>query len=175
MRKIVTLILVLGIVSMASADLTWTTTGGADLSSISLLPGASMTVRIANDDTASGGGTVWTYSPDSAVALLTAPSVLTAAGNGASVVNTWTTQLWIEWEAKHTGDPPTTITTGGWLELTIAAPSTAVNLTSANVNADYYAASAGRGTSDLLTVNIIPEPATIALLGLGALLLRRRK
>ena len=171
MRKIVTLILVLGIASMASADLTWTTTGGADLPSVDLLPGGTVDVRIASDYDPAKGGTIYTVSGNGDVAEITAQSVLAAAGGDASIVATYTSLLWVKWEALDSVSP-FTIGAGPWLEITITAPSDAVNLTSTTISSDHYAT---LGVKDLLTVNIIPEPATIALLGLGGLLLRRRK
>ena len=173
MRKIVVLILVLGIASMASADLTWTTTGGADLPSVDLNPGDSVTVRIASDSAT--GGTIYTVAGDADVAKITAQAVLPAAGDDASILTTYSSQLWVKWESKDS-DEPFNNAAGPWMELTLTAPGTAVGGSSATINADMYAASNNRGTSgDLLTVNIIPEPATLALLGLGGLLLRKRK
>jgi hypothetical protein len=173
MKKLLVLLMVLTVVSAANAALTWVDALENDLPSVDLLPAASTTVYVYSD-TPNQSVVNWMGPSNTAVAGITGGSVLPAAGNSATFngVNPSGYVGWGRGESK-TGDPDLApIVVGTWYEVVITAGAGATAGQSATIGSDYYGAA---GDDDLLIVNIIPEPMTVALLGLGGLLLRRRK
>ena len=171
MKKFLVLLLVLGMASAANATLSWVDASDADLTSVSLLPGTSITVYLSSD-TANLSAVNWVDPCTATIAAVTGGSALAGAGNSATFngVNPSGYTGWGRGESK-TGDPTgAPISIGKWYEVVITA--TGVNGQSTTMSSDYYG---GAGSSDSLIVNIIPEPATLVLLGLGGLLLKRKK
>jgi hypothetical protein len=178
MKKLLVLLLVLGIASATNASLLWCDSGGLEISSVDIPVGGSVTVYLKSD--ANNLSMVnWVGPSDgswdgSAKALVSGGSAYAAAGNSASFNGSDPLGYtgWGRGESK-TGDPDLApISLGIWYSVVISANG--VNGDSMQMHSDYYATDEGR-VEDLLTVNIIPEPITVALLSLGGLFLRRRK
>jgi len=189
MRKLLILIVVLGMASMANATLTltWSTDGGATYSdvgaAVDLNYGATAWVGIHSDvqgvtgapgqwvafidvkgeagapDTDGGWtGTSAIYTPPSITAAYTVPYGYTAGGDF--------------WSAVNADGVPTNFggigTTFGYEFLcngNISDGTAVIELHDTNFG----------NVVDTLTITQIPEPMTMALLGLGGLFLRRRK
>jgi len=173
MKKLLVLMLVLGIASMANATLFLYQNGAAvGGSTITMAPGATITLQVYSTDTSNYNAYV-INGDDSAVAdligVLGNPIVLSAAGDMSS-------------KSPYTDG-------GGWgngeLFGTAGSPASGTVHVGVQHTIDFVAAGAGEtivhlydGTSyeglDMVTI-IVPEPATIALLCLGGLLLRKKK
>jgi hypothetical protein len=162
MKKLLILMLVLGITSTASAVLTWS------VSTVDVEPGASIVVQLVSSD-ADPFDPKWVGQEPSGIAEITSILALPAATPDSIVLDPTATG-YAGWWTVNTLDlnPPSDIIAGAQYDVTITAGMTADVSTA--FDSDSY------GTNDVLTVNVIPEPMTIALLGLGGLfLLRRRK
>ena len=155
MKKVLVLALVLGIASMANAALSYS------VSKLTLQQGASATVQIVADS--ADMYEVWAGA-DSGIADITAVSALADAGGDASGTASTYPGWWILIGMDNS--EPFTLVAGDHWDVTITAGM--VNGTITLDSACY----SGGGT---IAVNVIPEPITIALLGLGGLFLRRRK
>lgn len=169
MKKLLVVFLILCVASAANAALTWVDASMNDLTSIDIVESGSVTVYLKSD-TANLSMVNWVAPSDTGVARVTGGSDLTAAGDGATYAVDPSGYIgWARGESLPGGDA-TSIKAGLWYELVITAYGT--DGESMTMGSDYYAAG---GSNDVLTVNIIPEPMTVALLGLGGLFLRRRK
>jgi len=168
MKKFLILILVLGISTAANATvLSWVDSEGSALSSISVTVGESVTAYLSAND-------ALTYSPkwmDGTDAKVSISNITATAnaGTGAAIQNPTQTGYAGFWtvEAAHDGAPPSSVLAG--IQWVVDIYGDAVG--TGSVFADYY----GSNLELSVTVNDVPEPMTIALLGLGGLFLRRRK
>ena len=189
MRKLLILTLVLGMASLANATLTlvWSTDGGANYSDVGAAvdlgygntawigihsdvqgttgaPGQWVafidTVGVAGAADLDGGwtGSSAVYTPPGITAAVTIPYGYTAGGDF--------------WGATNADGVPTNFagigTTFGYEFLCNG------NIADGIVTIDLHDTNFGN-VVDTLTINQIPEPITMALLGLGGLFLRRRK
>jgi hypothetical protein len=167
MKKLLILMLVLGMTSAASAALTWS----ADPITVGV--GDTIAVTIDSSDALPyAGGPAWVGADPSAVASIASIVQLAAAGEDA-VVDDPTATGWPGWWTINaldtTGTPGDTMAAGPQWTVTISGDSVGTYV----ISSDSYGSA---GADDLLTINVVPEPMTIALLGLGGLfLLRRRK
>ena len=169
MRKFITLLLVLGMVSTANAALVLHY-GGVEVDQIVAAPLDTLTVTVYSD--AAIGAQMWvnveveppplkgpSYSTDGTITGITANA---AAGDASTVDPTaWPP----EWYLESMGSVGS-ITVGEWFNVTFDVGTTPFAITIRDNTDDYNL---------LDSIAIIPEPATIVLLGLGGLLLRRRR
>jgi len=176
MKKLLVFLLVLGLATTANAALLgWADSGGTLYNTTAVSPleigvGATVTVYL-NSDTADLSAVTWSDPGDTSVVKITGGSPLAAAGNSATFDGTDPSGYvgWGRGESK-TGDPDLApITAGNWYEVEITAQGIVGD--TATMASDYY----GAVGNDDLYVKIIPEPMTVALLGLGGLFLIRRK
>lgn len=163
MKKLLVLALVLGLASGANAALTLV---GAPAEPIDI--GQSISILVDNSEDGAYSG--WLEIVDQAVADYDGDPVFTAAGNPGGASEMKPADGYPGWyEFTVASFPPNpTIAAGEHVEvnvLGISEGTTALNL---------YATD-GVTLLDTAQITVIPEPMTIALLGLGALFLRRRR
>ena len=163
MRKIVTLILILGIASMASAAISLVE------SSIDIAVGDAGTINLASDST--GGWDAYVVSPNiSAIAEIADNAGANGYANDSGAYGGAPYYYW---------DVGAADLTSPFTELPVAGNQFAITVNDGGlgIGGSYIVKLVDTGFSEIgsTTVNIIPEPATIALLGLGGLLLRKRK
>jgi len=163
MRKLVVFMLVLGLASGASAALTLV---GAPTDPIDI--GQSISILVNNSEDGAYSG--WLEVVDQTVADYDGDPVFTAAGDpdGNSALETFVEYPgWYQFTvASFT--PTSPVLAGDHIEVSllgISEGTTVLNL---------YA-SDGVEVLDTAQITVIPEPMTIALLGLGGLFLRRRR
>jgi hypothetical protein len=162
MRKLLILTLVLGMASMASATISFVS------NSATVTTGGSVTVSVQSD----ADDTAWSgylgYTPG--LASLVSVAAQSAAGTSASATATAYSGYYFLLAADFS-DPQTTVDTGvqftGNLVAGLSTGVYAINLWGSSWTAGPLA--------DTFTLTIVPEPITLALLGLGGLFLRRRK
>jgi len=166
MKKVLVLMLVLGMASLANAGLVLTI-GGNPAADMEVLAGTVLNFSLVSDtdsslsyiDVLQGGGafTLGVVTQGSAVGDL--GSVSQPYDNGIGAMEIVATQAW-----SSTGQAGL-ILTG---TLTIDGPEpVVVQLWDNAIGYDAPATTA--------TISVVPEPATLAILGLGALMLRRKK
>ncbi len=162
MEKWLPLVLLLGLASGASAALTLV---GEPTEPIDI--GETVTIAVASDG--AGGYTGWLEMTAPAVAGFDGAPEFTPAGDpgGTSVMTYWPD--YGEWYEFSVGSfpPSPAIAAGDHILIHIQGLS-AGSSTLSLYDDD------GVTLLDQATIAVIPEPATIALLGLGGLLLRRR-
>jgi hypothetical protein len=164
MKKLIVLALVVSMASLASAALTWSS------NTVEIEVGSSATLQLSNDsDLPYAGGPAWVGADPSTVAAISGISALSNAGPDA----VGETTAYAGWWTVAADDKDLTtwdVVAGAQWDVTIAGLEVGEYV----ITSDSYG-SAGAG--ELLTISVVavPEPMTMALLGLGGLFLRRRK
>jgi hypothetical protein len=176
MKKLLVLMLILGLASAASATISYTLMDGTDVQDMTdLAPSTTYTLVLdgVRSDMPIDGGTniggpsytVYDYS----LASLTNPQVL---DTGDLDYNSWDTSLMMMlWGVQESGFGGLVVD-GDWLSWDIVTGTATGTF---NVNMYDWASATTTVPVATLGMTIIPEPMTIALLGLGGLFLRRRK
>lgn len=162
MKKVLVLMLVLGMASMASAGLTWSQ------SSITLTVGEVGTVQLVSSDGAMGK--VWTIADLGVAGLAVSPLANAGDDASAAVYDTSPASSYYGWAYAEILDSaaPFNNAPGNVFDVTLTGAAEGMF----TMTSDYYSS---LGAGDSLMVTVIPEPMTIGLLGLGGLFLRRRK
>lgn len=163
MKKLVVLTLVLAVASGANAALTL-----VDVPTDPINIGESIAILVNNSDDGAYSG--WLQITNQAVADYDGAPVFTAAGDTAGQS---TMELYVDEPGWYTFtvsslDPANPIVAGDHIQVNI------VGISEGSSVLGLYD-SDGVTLLDSATVNVIPEPMTIALLGLGGLFLRRRR
>jgi hypothetical protein len=172
MKKLLVLLSVLVLASMANAAVYLSIDGVNASDGTEEIQDLGGTVTVYVMDNA--GGSSYTYYLDmlkvagGGHATMTYPSVYAAAGDLATISGDYSTTTLYDYEL-FAGDSGGNVLTGVHFS-SVITESGAVDDTF-NVDLIDY----GVGTLDTITFTIVPEPMTVALLGLGGLFLRRRK
>jgi len=166
MKKLLVLALVLGMASLANATLVMSFDAGTSLVTVST-------------DAALGQGYNQLFAVVTDVGTLSDALVLNPPFNGSTYVGNIDTLIASDWggfpagKAGYAGnilvDTSTAIAAGTALfTMKYAGPQTTAELVLGDENFNYT------GVASTVVVGV-PEPATLAVLGLGALMLRRKK
>ena len=162
MKKLIILMLVLGLASVTNAALVLSFNGDTNVEVTTVAPSDYFTIDVY--DTDGSGGEFWvniagpaSYTGPGTVHIPPAPSNLVAANYSPG----WISALM---------NPPSVGAIGTWWDLELHCDDEGDVVISLTDDTGYLT-----GTIDTITVHQIPEPMTIALLGLGGLFLRRRK
>ena len=165
MKKLLVLSLVLGIASLATAALSMS----ADKTV--LMPGEVATITV------SGPGENWLgyiIVEEGGVGALSNPTWLFTPSAGLAYADPYTEAGWgIGYEFAPTADAPSTPPEGA--QITFDFSSAGVGTAVVSLWDGLGAFESPEGGFLTFTVAEIPEPATMVLLGLGALVLRKRK
>lgn len=163
MKHLLTLVLVLGSTGVAAAELTLV---GVPTEPIQV--GETVTITVHN--TTGGAYSGWLEMTTPAVADFAGAPEFTPAGNpgGTSQMTYWPDfGAWYEF-AVSSFPPSPAVAPGDHILINV----TGVSQGSSQLN---LYASDSVTLLDACTINVVPEPATLALLALGGLLLRRRR
>ena len=168
MKKLVLLALVFGMASVASATLSLIPGGGGETT---INTGQVLTIQVSDTDDLQQGKLSYAIVEEGGVGALTDPVVLPIAGElGAAVFYTeagWGTG----WElASGSAQDPGILEPG--VQFTVDFMSNVVGTAIVSL---WNGGGNFQVADDYLTVNVVPEPLTIALLGIGGLFLRRKK
>jgi hypothetical protein len=160
-KKLLILMLVLGMTSAANATLSWSTSAATTDTSTGTV------VHIVSDDD-QPYPTKWI--DDTAGSLIDSIVNLPAAGTQYVIQDpsqSGFTDFWTVEAAAFPGDPDQ-VAPGNQFAVTFIG-------TAGQIGSTYTLFLDTYGSNDALSVTVIPEPTTIALLSLGGLFLRRRK
>lgn len=163
MKKLVVLTLVLAVASGANAALTL-----VDVPTDPINIGDSISILVNNSDDGAYSG--WLQITDQAVADYDGDPVFTAAGDtaGQSTMEVYAPDPgWYTFTVSSL-DPENPIVAGDHIQVNI------VGISEGSSVLGLYD-SDGVTLLDSATINVIPEPMTIVLLGMGGLFLRRRR
>jgi hypothetical protein len=173
MKKMLTLVLVLAVASLANAAMTLTISGAPAI----MAPGETATLRITASGFTQGDGISWGLLCDPANGII-------SGGTAAALPNATMVQTDPEWQTYYpqaginglidTFETSDTYTCAGGdyiFDITftaVAGPFAVIQLVTTNDFENFPVV-------DSASVQIVPEPITMSLLGLGGLFLRRKK
>jgi hypothetical protein len=173
MKKLLMVLSILSLVSIASAAIVTfeyrNAAGTAAITEVDMLVDADFTLAIMGDYDDEESGQLWIYdryeneSHGSDVADMTGATKYAAAGGGGSISPYDTTY---DGYVFNWGDP--TGQDGDMFIIDLTA-STTGTVTIGSYASDYVT------LLDSFSIDVVPEPMTVVLLGLGGLFLRRRK
>jgi len=172
MKKFVVLLVVLALASMANATIMLSVNGSTTQNSITLSVGGTCMIDIYSNDSSSHQGTIAVRPANPGT--LSNPVVYkpVPAGNsaGTTAVDYTGFGVGIGYDFVSAGTP---VDQGG----TLPSPGTHFDFLYTCTGVGTVIVDLYEGTTpvDSVTITQIPEPATMAILGLGALLLRRKK
>ena len=169
MKKLLVLILVLGLCSTANAlltDLDIYEDGSDPGATITVVTGATTSVEMYSGNTNSG--IAYLGFEDNSMYSLANAQMTTNAGDEAAG--------WLYYPASY-GYNVYWLTVASFAGNPVSGVQFIVDFTAGSVTGtvDVYLMNEALTTLDTATINIVPEPMTIALLGLGGLFLRRRR
>ena len=173
MKKLLVLVMVLGMASAANAALQLYIGDSPVGATLDVLDGATQTIQVYSNDATSYGAYFVLDDPGSDGALSN-PVSLPAAGDMGGLTAYSYAGWGIGYTATTAASPTGTITAGvqheaDWVTTSLSVGDTAtVSLYDSRVS--YYVP-----VDTLVMTVIVPEPMTIALLGLGGLFLVRRR
>lgn len=168
MKKVLALLLVFGMASLANATIVLSVDGDTTVSAVTLSESESVLIDIHSDDGTAYGA--WLGIADSSTdgEWVGNMSKYAAAGGDASYYSYGA--YW--WKVSASGTPTSGVVTAGKhfeIEFRCASGEPANTVVIKLMN------NASSSELDRVTVSQIPEPMTIGLLGLGGLFLRRRR
>ncbi len=165
-KRLAVLALVFGLTSISTAAVTWSR------DTVNIIVGGTASVQIYSSTATYPGGTVFLGSESIVIAEITG---FTPAGYLEGL--TWPPENspyqryaggW--WSLSDTGILPPLDCPAPYLQWEVSISGNSLGSHVLQLDVDGSA-----GPTDYLTVNVVPEPATIALLAFGGLFLRRRK
>ena len=170
MRKLLVLMLVLGLASVANAALVLSVGGATDKEEITLDPSDSVVIDIYNTD----GGDAIAYLDvgwmSEGLYSLSDPHLTANAGDISGFTGPYEVPSYDIHEVEVIlAQSEGTSTIGSQFEITLHCEGEGDVFIWLFVDPDYV------NPADSLVIHQTPEPMTIALLGLGGLFLRRRK
>lgn len=168
MKKLLMLVLVLGLATVSNAAIT------LDLaaSNLNVAAGEVLTISVSSD-TSGAAGNYWCYLEQNlpSIATVSDLAATAAAGNIASITD-YGTPSFMDMELAA-NDSAGGVVAGLHFTGTVTISSSAL----LGDSVDIWVTGANDPTyspQDTITLTVIPEPATIALLCLGGLLLRKK-
>jgi hypothetical protein len=171
MKKLLVLMLVLGMVSTANATLTFRV-GGVDTTTLDVVAGTTVTIQIYDDVTTQAGYNAQVILDVVSNGAVENGQIYAAAGSAGAIVAYNYAPYGLVGYNLTSMSISDDISAGLHFSVDYNATGTSSGDTDAF---SLYDGRQGYAKVDSLPITIIPEPMTIALLGLGGLFLRRRK